>query len=104
MAAAVMGMDAFREDMRFSTNEVAQAGACLADIITQIGELAPHVDQVQEGILSHARSAESIANSITELRQVALQNADTATESGSVAVQLQQTATRLKDLTLEFRL
>ncbi len=104
VATAVMGMDVFREDMRLSTNEIAQAGACLADIITQISELAPNVDQVQEGILSHAASAESIAENIAELRQVALQNAETATESGSVAQQLQQTATRLKTLTLEFRL
>ena len=104
VGAAVVETDKFHRDMQAGNADLDRAGNCLAGIIAQVSELAPHVEQLQAGIRSHAEHAGSIAECVEELHQAAAGTADAATESGQVAGGLQRLAARLRELAMSLQL
>ena len=60
VAAGVMGMDKFSEEVRRGIGDVQQVGDQLAQIIGQVQSLVPRVMTVNEGMLTQATGAEQI--------------------------------------------
>jgi len=104
MSNALLGVESFTASIQQSVRDVRQAGGCLADILVQLDELVPCVDQVCDGIQLHTRDAGDIVTGIAGLKQDARQTADTIANTDAVAVQLQQTAQGLKSLVQGFSL
>src|SRR6185369_2057585 len=73
VAASVMGMDKFSEEVRRGLQEVQKVGEQLSQIIQQVQEVAPRVEAVNEGMQAQATGAEQITQALTQLTEAAQQ-------------------------------
>jgi len=81
VAAGVMGMDKFSEEVRRGMNEVQQVGGQLSQIIQQVQALAPRVESVNEGMQAQATGAEQISTALAQLTEAARQTVESLTQS-----------------------
>jgi len=92
VAAGVMGMDKFSEEVRRGMKEVQQVGAQLSQVIQQVQALAPRVESVNDGMQAQASGAEQITQALTQLSEAAQQTVDSLRQSSQAIDELTRVA------------
>jgi len=96
VAAGVMGMDKFSEEVRRGMHEVRQVGGQLSQVIQQVQALAPRVESVNDGMEAQANGAEQITQALTQLSEAAQQTVDSLRQSGQAIDELNRVAIGLR--------
>jgi methyl-accepting chemotaxis protein WspA len=96
VAAGVMGMDKFSEEVRRGIEEVQQVGGQLSQVIQQVQALAPQVESVNDGMEAQASGAEQITQALTQLSEAAQQTVDALRQSGQAIDELSRVAIGLR--------
>ncbi|MEP7313008.1 MAG: methyl-accepting chemotaxis protein [Pseudomonadota bacterium] len=104
VAAGVMGMDKFSEEVRRGMQEIQQVGGQLSQIIHQVQALAPRVESVNEGMQAQATGAEQISQALMQLTEAARQTVDSMNQSGVAIGELNQVSTVLRNGVSRFKL
>jgi len=76
VAAGVMGMDKFSEEVRRGVEEIRQVSTHLAQIIHQVQTLTPRFQTVNEGMHAQAHWRAAISETLTQLSEAAQQTAE----------------------------
>jgi methyl-accepting chemotaxis protein len=93
VAAGVMGMDKFSEEVRRGMEDVQQIGGQLSQVIQQVQALAPRIDSVNEGMQAQSSGAEQITQALGQLSEAARQTVDSLRQSGLAIDELNRVAT-----------
>ena len=104
VAAGVMGMDKFSEEVRRGVDEIRQVSAHLAQIIHQVQTLTPRFHTVNEGMHAQASGAQQISETLTQLSEAAQQTADSLRQSNLAIEQLNGAARGLQTSVARFKL
>jgi methyl-accepting chemotaxis protein WspA len=104
VAAGVMGMDKFSEEVRRGMLEVQQVGEQLSQIIQQVQSLAPRVESVNEGMQAQATGAEQITQALTQLTEAVQQTVESLSQSSLAIEELNQVSGALRSGVSRFRL
>jgi methyl-accepting chemotaxis protein WspA len=104
VAAGVMGMDKFAEEVRRGMHEVQQVGGQLTQIIGQVQALAPRVESVNEGMQAQANGAEQISQALMQLTEAAQQTVESLSQSSLAISELNQVSNGLRDGVSRFKL
>jgi methyl-accepting chemotaxis protein WspA len=95
VAAGVMGMDKFSEEVRRGVEVVQQVSEELSQIIQQVQTLTPNFETVSEGMQSQSLGAQQISDSLSQLSEAAKQTVDSMHQSNRAVEQLNQVARML---------
>jgi methyl-accepting chemotaxis protein WspA len=104
VAAGVMGMDKFSEEVRRGMQDVQQVGGQLSQIIQQVQALAPRVDSLNSGMQAQASGAEQITQALNQLTEAAEQTVDSLRQSGQAIDELNRVALGLSSGVSRFTL
>ena len=104
VAAGVMGMDKFSDEVRRGVAEVRQVSTHLAQIIHQVQTLTPRFQTVNEGMHAQAAGAEQISETLTQLSEAAQQTAESLRQSNLAIEQLNGAARGLQASVARFKL
>ena len=104
VAAGVMGMDKFSEELRHGVEEIRQVSMQLAEIIHQVQTLTPRFQTVNEGMHAQATGAQQISETLTQLSEAANQTADSLRQSNLAIEQLNEAARGLQTSVARFKL
>jgi methyl-accepting chemotaxis protein len=104
VAAGVMGMDKFSEEVRRGVEEVRQVSTHLAQIIHQVQTLSPRFQTVNEGMHAQATGAEQISETLTQLSEAAHQTAESLRQANHAIEQLNGAARGLQTSVARFKL
>lgn len=104
VAAGVMGMDKFSEEVRRGVEEVRQVGGQLAQIIHQVQTLTPRFHTVNEGMNAQATGAQQISETLTQLNEAAQLTAESLRQSNTAIEQLNEAAQGLQAGVTRFKL
>ncbi len=104
VAAGVMGMDKFSEEVRRGVDEIRQISTQLAQIIHQVQTLTPRFATVSEGMHAQATGAQQISETLTQLSEAAHQTADSLRQSNLAIEQLNEAARGLQASVARFKL
>jgi methyl-accepting chemotaxis protein WspA len=104
VAAGVMGMDKFSEEVRRGVDEIRQVSTQLAQIIHQVQTLTPRFSTVSEGMHAQATGAQQISETLTQLSEAAHQTADSLRQSNLAIEQLNEAARGLQTSVARFKL
>jgi methyl-accepting chemotaxis protein WspA len=96
VAAGVMGMDRFSEEVRRGMQDVQQIGGQLSQVIHQVQALAPRVEAVNEGMQAQAHGAEQITQALMQLSEAARQTVDSLRQSSVAIDELTRVAVGLR--------
>jgi methyl-accepting chemotaxis protein WspA len=96
VAAGVMGMDKFSEEVRRGMQDVQQVGSQLSQVIQQVQALAPRVESINDGMEAQANGAEQITQALTQLSEAAQQTVDSLRQSGVAIDELNRVAVGLR--------
>jgi methyl-accepting chemotaxis protein WspA len=88
VAAGVMGMDKFSEEVRRGVDVVQQVSEELSQIIQQVQTLTPSFESVSEGMQSQSLGAQQISDSLSQLSEAAKQTVSTLRQSNIAMDQL----------------
>jgi len=104
VAAGVMGMDKFSEEVRRGVEEVRQVSSHLAQIIHQVQTLTPRFQTVNEGMHAQATGAQQISETLSQLSEAAQQTAESLRQSNLAIEQLNGAARGLQTSVTRFKL
>jgi methyl-accepting chemotaxis protein WspA len=104
VAAGVMGMDKFSEEVRRGVEEIRQVSTQLAQIIHQVQTLTPRFQTVNEGMHAQATGAQQISETLTQLSEAAHQTAESLRQSNVAIEQLNGAARGLQTSVARFKL
>ena len=104
VAAGVMGMDKFSEEVRRGMEEVQHVGSQLSQIIHQVQALAPRVESVNEGMQAQATGAEQISQALSQLTEAAQQTVESLSQSSLAIGELNQVSSGLRNGVSRFKL
>jgi methyl-accepting chemotaxis protein WspA len=104
VAASVMGMDKFSEEVRRGMHEVQQVGEQLSQIIHQVQTLAPRCVAVSEGMQAQATGAAQISDALSQLTEASQQTVDSLGQSNEAIGGLNGVASGLRDSVSRFKL
>jgi methyl-accepting chemotaxis protein WspA len=104
VAAGVMGMDKFAEEVRRGMIEMQQVGSQLSQIIQQVQGLAPRVENVSEGMQAQATGAEQISLALSQLLEAAQQTVDSLRQSSLAMDELNHASGGLHSSVVRFKL
>ena len=104
VAAGVMGMDKFSEEVRRGMQEVQQVGGQLSQIIQQVQALAPRVESVNEGMQAQSTGAEQISHALSQLTDAAQQTVESLSQSTHAIGDLDEVSNGLRNGVLRFKL
>jgi methyl-accepting chemotaxis protein WspA len=104
VAAGVMGMDKFSEEVRRGVEEIRQVSTQLAQIIHQVQTLTPRFHTVNEGMNAQATGAQQISETLTQLNDAAQQTAESLRQSNIAIEQLNAAAHGLQTSVARFKL
>jgi methyl-accepting chemotaxis protein len=104
VAAGVMGMDKFSDEVRHGVEEIRQVSTQLAQIIHQVQTLTPRFQTVNEGMHAQATGAQQISETLTQLSESAQQTAESLRQSNLAIEQLNSAARGLQTSVARFKL
>lgn len=104
VAAGVMGMDKFSEEVRRGVDEIRDVSTHLAQIIHQVQTLTPRFTTVSEGMHAQSTGAQQISETLTQLSEAAHQTADSLRQSNIAIEQLNEAARGLQTSVARFKL
>lgn len=90
VAAGVMGMDKFAEQVRRGVQEVKSVSGQLGQIIQHVQALTPRVLAVNEGMQAQATGADQITQALSQLIDATQQTADSLRQSNGSIEQLHE--------------
>src|SRR5476651_1899847 len=93
VAAGVVGMDKFGEQVRRGVGEVQQVSGQLAQIINQVQTLSPRFATVNEGMQAQATGADQITQALSQLSEATQQTAESLRQS-NISIELLHNASR----------
>ena len=96
LAASVMSIDKFIEEVRRGISEGTEVSDQMSQIIGQVQSLAPRVQLVNEGVQAQAGSAEQINHALMQLSEAAGQTVDSLRQSAQAIDQLTLVANDLR--------
>ncbi len=102
--AGVGGMDKFSDHVRSGVEQVRRVGAQLAEIITEIQNLTPRFQAVNEGVQAQSTGAQQISESLAQLTRTAQQTAEALRDSNAAVEELTEAAGRLQASVSRFKL
>ena len=103
VAAGVMGMDKFSEEVRRGIGDVQQVGDQLAQIIGQVQSLVPRVMTVNEGMLTQATGAEQIDQALSQLSDATQQTVESLRQSSLAIDEFNTVANGLRTGVFRFK-
>ena len=103
VAAGVMGMDKFSDQVRRGMSEVQQVGTQLSQIIAQVQALAPRFQMVNEGMQAQANSAEQINQALLQLSEAAQQTVESLQQSSQAIDELNLVSNGLRNGVSRFK-
>jgi methyl-accepting chemotaxis protein WspA len=95
LAAGVMGMDKFSQEVRRGMDEVQLVGGQLTQIIQQVQALAPRVESVNAGMQAQTTGAEQITDALMQLSGAAQQTVASLRRSTEAMDDLHKVAAEL---------
>jgi methyl-accepting chemotaxis protein WspA len=104
VAAGVMGMDKFSEDVRRGVEEISRVSTHLAQIIHQVQTFTPRFQTVNEGMSAQASGAQQISQTLAQLSEAAQQTAESLRQSNLSIEQLNAAARGLQTSVARFKL
>ena len=104
VAAGVMGMDKFSEEVRRGVDDVRHVSAQLAQIIHQVQALTPRFQTVSEGMHTQSTGAQQISETLGQLSEGAQQTAESLRQSNLAIEQLNDAARGLQTSIAKFKL
>ncbi|GLK82320.1 methyl-accepting chemotaxis protein [Ancylobacter defluvii] len=104
VAAGVMGMDKFSEEVRRGMTEVQEVGGQLSQIIAQVQGLVPRFEDVNEGMQAQATGAEQISEALSQLSEAAQQTVESLHQSTLAIDELNQVSSGLRSSISRFKL
>jgi methyl-accepting chemotaxis protein WspA len=97
VAAGVMGMDKFSEEVRRGGEVVQQVSEELSQIIHHVQALTPDFETVSEGMQSQSQGAQQISEALSQLSEASQQTVESLRQSNSAISQLNEAARGLQD-------
>jgi methyl-accepting chemotaxis protein WspA len=97
VAASVMGMDKFSEEVRRGGGVVEQVSEELSQIIHHVQALAPNFETVSEGMQSQSLGAQQISEALLQLSEASQQTVESLRQSNSAIEQLNEASRGLQD-------
>jgi methyl-accepting chemotaxis protein WspA len=97
VAASVMGMDKFSEEVRRGGGVVEQVSEELSQIIHHVQALAPNFETVSEGMQSQSLGAQQISEALSQLSEASQQTVESLRQSNSAIEQLNEASRGLRD-------
>ncbi|MBF0474952.1 MAG: HAMP domain-containing protein [Deltaproteobacteria bacterium] len=104
VAAAVMSMDKASEDVRVGTESAKVAAETLHNIIDNIIEIKPRVDEIAEGVMQQSDATKDVASSIKEIEETVQMTLHSAQQVTQSADDLNLLSTRLREAVIQFKL
>jgi methyl-accepting chemotaxis protein WspA len=104
VAAGVMGMDKFSEEVRRGGEVVQQVSEELSQIIHHVQALTPNFETVSEGMQSQSEGAQQISDALSQLGESSKQTVESLRQSNSAIEQLNDAARGLQDGVARFTL
>lgn len=104
VAAGVMGMEKFSEEVRRGLAEVQQVGDQLSQIIHQVQALAPRCVAVSEGMQAQSTGAEQISDALAQLTEASQQTVQSLRQSNDAIGGLNSVANALRSAIGRFKL
>jgi len=104
VAAGVMGMDKFSEEVRRGMQEVQQVGGQLSEIIEQVQGLVPRFEGANEGMQAQATGAGQISEALSQLSEAAQQTVESLQQSTLAIDELNQVSSGLRNSISRFKL
>jgi methyl-accepting chemotaxis protein WspA len=104
VAAGVMGMDKFSEEVRRGMTEMQLVGEQLAQIIQHVQTLAPRVQMVNEGMQAQATGAEQINQALSQLADATQQTVESLRQSSVAIDDLNMVAGELRGSVTRFKM
>lgn len=104
VAAGVMGMDKFSEEVRRGMQEVQQVGGQLSEIIEQVQGLVPRFEGANEGMQAQATGAGQISEALSQLSEAAQQTVESLQQSTLAIDELNQVSNGLRSSISHFKL
>ncbi|BCP55752.1 methyl-accepting chemotaxis protein [Kaistia sp. 32K] len=104
VAAGVMGMDKFSEEVRRGMTEVQQVGGQLSEIIEQVQGLVPRFEIANEGMQAQATGAGQISDALSQLSEAAQQTVESLQQSSLAIDELNQVSSGLRNSITRFKL
>ncbi len=104
VAAGVMGMDKFSEEVRRGGEVVQQVSEELSQIIHHVQALTPNFETVSEGMQSQSHGAQQISDALAQLSEASKQTVESLRQSNSAIGQLNDAARGLQDGVARFTL
>jgi methyl-accepting chemotaxis protein WspA len=102
VAASVMGVDKFAEEIRRNVGEARHVGEQLSAMMDQVRKLAPRFDLVLQGMQSQAVGASQISETMTQLSDASQQTVDSLKATSEAVHQLQFAANELQHSVASF--
>ncbi len=103
VAAGVMGIDKFSEEVRRGSTDMNLVSEQLSLIIDQVQELAPHIQQVNEGMLHQSEGAEQINVALSQLADATSQTVESLVQTSSTIDNMNDVAGKLRHAVNRFR-
>ena len=104
VAAGVMGMDKFADEVKHGVEEVRLVSTQLAQIITQVQTLTPRFQTVNAGMHAQSTGAQQISGTLLQLGEAARQTAESLRRSNAAIEQLNEAARSLQNSVTRFKL
>ena len=104
VAAGVMGMDKYSEEVRRGVEEIRQVSTQFAQILHQVQTLSPRFQTVNEGMHAQATGAQQISETLTQLSEAVHQTAESLRQSNLSIEQLNSAARGLQTSVARFKL
>jgi methyl-accepting chemotaxis protein WspA len=104
VAAGVMGMDKFSDEVRRGLADVQQVGDQLSQIIHQVQALAPRCVAVSEGMQAQSSGAEQISDALAQLTEASQQTVQSLRQSNDAIGGLNSVANALRGAIARFKL
>ena len=104
VAAGVMGMDKFSEEVRRGAEVVQQVSEELSQIIQHVQTLTPNFETVSEGMQSQSQGAQQISDALSQLSEASKQTVDSLRQSNTAIELLNEAARGLQDGVARFTL
>jgi methyl-accepting chemotaxis protein WspA len=102
VAAGVMSMDKFSEEVRRGMQVIQEVGGQLSQVIHHVQALAPRFDAVTEGMQAQATGAEQITDALIQLSEAARQTVESLRQSTLAIDELNDVALGLRSGVSEF--
>ena len=103
VAAGVMEMDNFSGEVGRGTEAVATISRPLADIITQVKDLAPKFETVNDGMHAQSQGAQQISQALTQVNKGAVKTSESLRQFNEATAQLRNAAQRLQAEVAKFK-